>query len=110
MKHTLAVITALLLAGMASAEIPYPAALDAAAVTQDRLDHIGKNALVLGNGDLNALWWERNGNLCLRVTKNELWDARIDTSEDPPLMKMDIKNRTWSGGTNKPPSWHKHPC
>jgi len=89
--------------------IPFPLALDAAVVTQEQLDDIGKRALPIGNGDLNALLWERNGQICLRVTKNDLWDARIDTSEDPPLLKMDVRNRTWSGGTNSAPSWSNHP-
>ena len=62
MKTPLFVITSLLLlAGMARADIPHPSALDAAAITQDRLDDIGTRALVLGNGDLNALLWERKG-------------------------------------------------
>lgn len=90
-------------------EIPYPAALDDAAVAQDRLDDIGRRGLILGNGDLNAILWQRGGDLCLRVTKNDIWDARIDTSEDPALLTMDIRNRTWKGGTNTPPSWHKRP-
>ena len=61
-------------------EIPFPAALDAAAVVQSRISDIHREALVLGNGDLIGLLWERNGTLCLRVAKNDMWDARIDTS------------------------------
>ena len=99
----------LLVPGFAAQRASYPAALRGAAVTQDRLDDIGSRALVLGNGDLNALLWEDRGALCLRVTKNDLWDARIDTSGDPPLLKMDLRNRTWRGGANKPVSWHKFP-
>ena len=89
--------------------IPFPAALDAAAVRQDRIDDIRRRAIVLGNGDLNALLWEGGGCLRMRVTKNDLWDARIDTSKDPDLLKMDIRARKWSGGTRAPASWHKHP-
>jgi hypothetical protein len=100
-----------LLAGLlgtaaAAAEIPYPVALDAAAVTQDRLDHIHHRALVLGNGDLQALLWEDRGSICLRVSKNDLWDARVDTSEDPPMLTVDVPNQQWSGG-GYPPSWRK---
>lgn len=90
-------------------EIPFSSALDAAAVTQDRLDDIDTRAFPIGNGDLNALLWQRDGALCLRVTKNDLWDARIDTSQDPPLLKMDVARGTWSGGTRKVPSWHNFP-
>lgn len=102
-------LIAVLAAGAAAASEPFPAALDAAAVEQDRLDDLNTRALVLGNGDLNALLWDRGGALALRVTKNDLWDARIDTSKDPALLTMDIAARKWSGGTGQPPSWHDHP-
>ena len=92
-----------------AAEIPFPTALEAAAVAESRVSDINREALLLGNGDLNGLLWDRNGTLCLRVTKNDVWDARIDTSQDPPLLRMDIRKRTWKGGTRAPASWHKHP-
>jgi hypothetical protein len=47
-------------------EIPFPSALDAAAVVESRISDLKREALVLGNGDLNALLWERDGALCLR--------------------------------------------
>jgi len=107
------IVSVRLLAGggalSAEARIPCPAALDSAAVSQDRLDDISRRSLVLGNGDLNALLWDGGDALRMRVTKNDLWDARIDTSKDPDLMRMDIHRRTWRGGTRTPPSWHKHP-
>ena len=114
MKHTTLTLAAMLLASQAvcnavAETIPFPAALDAAAVVQDRVDDIGKRAVVLGNGDLNALLWEDRGAICLRMTENDLWDARIDTSEDPPLLKMDLRNRTWSGGASRVPSWSDRP-
>lgn len=62
----------------------------------------------LGNGDLNALLWDRDGSLCLRVTKNDLWDARIDTSKDAALLKMDVRGGKWSGGAAHPSSWFDH--
>jgi len=105
-QRTLAIITALLLAGKASAEIPYPAALDAAAVVESRIADINREALVLGNGDLIGLLWQRSGTLCLRIAKNDIWDARVDTSQDVPLMKVDVPNNKWSGG-GYPPSWKK---
>lgn len=99
-----------LIALMAQArEVPFPSALDAAAVAKDQLDDVKTRALPLGNGDMNALLWDRGGHICLRVTKNDLWDARIDTSGDPPLLKMDVRNRKWSGGAQKVPSWSNHP-
>jgi hypothetical protein len=82
----------------AYADIPYPAELDAAAVIQTEISDLDRQALCIGNGDLNALVWERSGSLCLRVAKNDIWDARIDTSADPKLFKVDLVNQKWSGG------------
>jgi len=92
-------------------DIPHPAALNGAAVLESRITDINREALMLGNGDLNALLWERNGTLCLRVAKNDVWDARIDTSQDVPMMQVDVANRKWKGG-GYPPSWkqpYPHP-
>lgn len=91
---------------VARAEPPFPAALDAAAVEQSQITDIQRQALVLGNGDLVGLLWERNGTLCMRLSKNDIWDARVDTSQDVPLMKVDVPKGTWSGG-GYPPSWKK---
>jgi len=107
----LALLAILLLqpaAGSVAAEAgpPFPAALDQAAVVESRISDINREALVLGNGDLTALLWERNGRLCLRLSKNDIWDARVDTSQDPPLLKVDVPNQKWSGG-GYPPSWRK---
>lgn len=101
-----------LLAGLApckatAREIPYASVLDAAVIVQPRIADLNREALALGNGDLNALLWERNGTLCLRVAKNDVWDARVDTSADPPLLKVDIANQKWSGGGGNVPSWGK---
>ena len=35
--------------------VPFPNALDAAAISVERLDRIQDDALLLGNGDINAL-------------------------------------------------------
>ncbi|MCH5377831.1 MAG: hypothetical protein JJ992_28075, partial [Planctomycetes bacterium] len=86
--------------------IPFPAALDAATVVESQVSDIHREALMLGNGDLQGLLWERNGALCLRISKNDVWDARVDTSQDVPLMRVDVPAQTWSGG-GYPPSWKK---
>jgi hypothetical protein len=110
-RHWLHIV--LLLAGTTIAsnataqDIPYPSALDAAAVSQTRIADLNREALTLGNGDLNALLWERHGGLCLRVAKNDVWDARVDTSADPPLLKVDLANQKWTGGEGNVPSWGK---
>ncbi len=66
-------------------KIPFPKSLDSAAIAVDRLDDILKYSLILGNGDINALLYEEDGSLILRITKNDVWDARLDTANDPPL-------------------------
>ncbi len=99
----------LILQSVRAGDIAFPNALDAAAVQQDRLDEIHRRALPLGNGDLNALLCDRDGVLCLRLTKNDIWDARIDTSQDPPLLRMDVRDRSWSGGSDRVSSWSDHP-
>jgi len=68
--------------------IPFPETLDAAAVAVERLDDVLEHALIIGNGDINALVCTDSGNLLLRLSKNDVWDARLDTSEDPPLLPM----------------------
>ena len=85
---------------------PFPAALAQAAVEQSQITDIQRQALVLGNGDVIGLLWERSGTLCMRVSKNDIWDARVDTSQDVPLMKVDVPNNKWSGG-GYPASWKK---
>ena len=109
MKHVVTLAGLFCALSAEAAEIPFPSALDAAEVVESRITDLKREALVLGNGDLNALLWERDGTLCLRVTKNDIWDARIDTSRDPDLMTMDISKRTWRGGANRVPSWHGTP-
>ena len=96
---------ALSLATPAAAEIPYPSALDRAAVHETQIANLDREALTLGNGDLNALLWERDGSLCLRVAKNDVWDARVDTSADPPLLQVDVANQKWAGGAGDVPSY-----
>ncbi|MFO1531490.1 MAG: hypothetical protein U1F77_17570 [Kiritimatiellia bacterium] len=86
-------------------EIPYPEALETSAIVLDRFDDLNRNALLLGNGDLNAMFYQRNGALCLRVSKNDVWDARVDTSRDPDMMKVDIAGWSWKGGGGNIPSW-----
>jgi len=112
-RRTLVAFTAALLLGafcagtvLAAAEIPYRTALDAAAVVESRISDLNREALILGNGDLNALLWQCDGALCMRIAKNDVWDARVDTAQDPPILKVDVANQKWTGG-GYPPSWKK---
>ncbi|NQV34227.1 MAG: hypothetical protein HQ515_16150, partial [Phycisphaeraceae bacterium] len=69
----------------AAQTIPFVQALDRAAVSVERLDSILEHALIIGNGNINALVYSDSGNLELVLTKNDVWDARLDTTLDPPL-------------------------
>lgn len=92
----------LLLTVSVRAAIPYPEALDAAAICETSLSDLSREALLIGNGDLNGLVYERNGALCLRISKNDIWDARVDTSQDPQMLKVNVTNHTWTGGGHNP--------
>ena len=126
-QRTLALAVALALAltpmrVSAAERIPFPDALDGASISVERLDDILKYALLIGNGDINGLVYTDSGNVEIVLTKNDVWDARLDSSLDPPLPTLQrIKelgqgtwpNRnlvlpeesTWEG----PDSYHAHP-
>jgi hypothetical protein len=89
--------------------IPYTEALDLAAVQTPRIENIDKEALVIGNGDLNAILYSRGNEILLNVTKNDVWDSRIDTSEDADLLRVDVKERTWPEVWGAQASWKKNP-
>ena len=109
----------------AQRKIPFPEALDAAAVAQAPMATSAQHALILGNGDVNGLMHADGGSLVLRLTKNDVWDARLDSKLDPPLPTMKrIKEMTASGQTagggrawilpegstwRGPDSYHAHP-
>lgn len=104
------VLAALLLASPAgAADIPYPAALEAAAVNLSDLSDISKKGLVVGNGELNAIVYSSGNEIRLRVSKNDCWDMRINTEENPPLPIVDVAKQTFTGEQGKaPPSWEKY--
>jgi len=82
-----------------SQKIPFPTELDSAAISVSRLDSLLENALLLGNGDLNGLLYSEKGQLALRITKNDVWDARLLTESDPPLPTLkrlkELGKGTW---------------
>jgi len=85
--------------------LPYPEALKDAGVTLSRMTDGQKEGLVVGNGDLYGLVWEKDGGLIVRITKNDIWDARVDSSKDQPLPKADVRTGTITGSTGAPPSY-----
>ena len=106
----------------AAQTIPFAEALDDASISVERLDDILEYALLIGNGDINALVYTDSGNIEIVLTKNDVWDARLDTKLDPPLPTLkrikelsrgawpdrDLilpEGSTWQG----PDSYHAHP-
>ena len=107
---------------LAAEMIPFTEALGGASISVERLDDILEYALLVGNGDINGLVYTDSGNVEIVLTKNDVWDARLDTKLDPPLPTLrlikelgrgDWPNRglilpegsTWKG----PDSYHAHP-
>jgi len=83
----------------AAATIPFAQALDDASISVERLDDIVEYALLVGNGDINALVYTDSGNVEIVLTKNDVWDARLDTTLDPPLPTLkrikELGRGTW---------------
>ncbi len=82
-----------------SHSIPFPASLEDAAVEVGRMEDILQYGLILGNGDCTALLVQNGRELELRLTKNDVWDSRLDTSKDPPLPTLkrikELGKGTW---------------
>jgi hypothetical protein len=85
--------------------IPYPEALQDAGVALSKMADGQSESLIVGNGDLYGIVWGKEGGLQLRITKNDIWDARVDTSKDGPLPKVNIRTRAVTGSTGAPPSY-----
>jgi len=111
--------------GRSETIVCYPKALNRAAVATASLDEPIQDALILGNGDLNGLLFAEGDDLVLMITKNDVWDARLDTKLDPPLPTLarlkelgagswERRNRilpeasTWEGRDSY--QAHDHPC
>ncbi len=65
--------------------IPFAPSLARADIHQERIDDVLEHGLILGNGDINALVYSSGGRLIISLTKNDVWDARLLTENDPPL-------------------------
>ncbi len=65
--------------------IPFPATLDAAAVSQQGVADVLENGMLIGNGDINGIVHVTDGKLVLRLSKNDVGDWRYDSSKDPKL-------------------------
>ncbi|MBR8535857.1 hypothetical protein KDU71_09845 [Carboxylicivirga sediminis] len=88
--------------------------LENARINQTEHSNSIQNAVFIGNGDINGMLFSSGNDLVINLSKNDIWDARLDTENDPPLMKIDIASRKYSGGAKEhdtPPSWkNPYPC
>jgi len=90
--------------------IPYQDSLREANVTLSRMQDGQGESLMLGNGDLYGIVWEKENELFMRITKNDIWDARIDTSKDGDVPRVDVVSGKISGSHGTPPSYkHLYP-
>ena len=87
------------------ATIPFQDSLRQAEVVPAKLTDGQREGLLLGNGDLYGIVWEKDGGLFMRITKNDIWDARVDTSKDGELPRVDIATHAVTGATGAPPSY-----
>jgi hypothetical protein len=88
-----------------SQAIPFPEALQDAAMSVAKMTDGQSEGLIVGNGDLYGVVWEKQGGLFLRITRNEIWDARLDTSKDGPISRVNVRSRAVTGTTGAPPSY-----
>jgi len=90
--------------------IPFQTSLQEANVTLTQMEDGQHESLILGNGDLYGIVWIKDKNLFMRITKNDIWDARVNTSEDGELPKVNITTHEITGSVGAPPGWsHTYP-
>lgn len=88
--------------GMQADQIPYPFALTDATIRVERLTDISEYSLILGNGDINALIYADSNSILMNLTKNDVWDARLETANDPPLPTLDLIKKLGQSATAFP--------
>jgi len=87
--------------------IPYRSSLREACISLNSLKDGQHESLIIGNGDLYGIVWEKDSSLFMRITKNDIWDARVDVSEDGDLPVIDVTNNKAAGSKGSPPSYRK---
>jgi hypothetical protein len=85
--------------------IPFAESLRRADVAVAAMKDGQRESLILGNGDLYGIVWEKDTGLFMRITKNDIWDARVDTSKDGELPHVDPVTREVTGPLREPPSY-----
>jgi len=85
--------------------IPFQDSLQEADVTLTKMQDGQRESLILGNGDLYGIVWIKDNGLFMRITKNDIWDARVDTSKDGKLPHVDIVTHKITGHVGAPRSY-----
>jgi hypothetical protein len=83
-----------------------PSALDLANIRISKSRSQANNGLIQGNGDLVSTLYSESNKLILDLTKNDVYDARIETAADPGLLRIDVANHSWSRRPGLPASWN----
>ena len=85
-------------------DVPFADSLGRSAIQQERLDDVLEHGLIIGNGDINALVYSQGNRVQISLTKNDVWDARLLTENDPPLPTMkrlkELAARGWPRNGN----------
>jgi hypothetical protein len=85
-----------------SNKIPFPVALNDATIKVNDLNDILDSALLIGNGDINALIYSDSNSIVMNLTKNDVWDARLETVNDPPIPTLDLIKKLGKSDTAFP--------
>ena len=95
-------------------DIPYPDALHHADVSETNISSLTTQGLIIGNGELNAIVYSVGNDIHLRIGKNDCWDMRVDTKNDPPLPLINVATGKVTGhgeaGSWKAPYPAALPC
>ncbi len=83
-------------------DIPFPEALKRASIKVNSLNDILNGSLIVGNGDINALVYSNNNSVVMNLTKNDVWDARLETLNDPPIPTIDLIKQLGTSDTAFP--------
>lgn len=93
--------------GGAARQVPYAAIIEDARIETNSLQSPTMDALIQGNGDIHSLVYAQGNQIILRLAKNDVYDARIETADDLELAEIDIKTGKTSRKLTLPPSWDK---
>ena len=88
-------------------QVPYADIIEDARIETNSLQSPTMEALIQGNGDIHSLVYAQGKQIILRLAKNDVYDARIETADDLELAKIDIVTGKTSRKLTLPPSWDK---